>query len=126
MLTVQEFWNNIDRINPYRTLGALANASGMDYHRLTQQRSRGYMPKPEDLIRLSDATKHTIEALLLGTDERKQYAYSKRTERIANRCEFTATDTQLFMVEQILGIVSDYIVVEKKGRESSGKNSTTA
>ena len=124
MFTVQEFWDNIDRINPYQTLGALASASGMDYHRLTQQRSRGYMPKPEDLLRLSKATKHTIEALLTGIS-RKSF-YSARVERIASRCEYTASETQLFMVEQILGLASDYEVVEKKSDRIVKAGSTTA
>ena len=123
MFTVQEFWNNIDLINPYRSLGALAKASNIDYHRLTQQRSRGFMPKPEDLLRLSKATRRTIESLLTG--EEKRSIYSDRTERIANRCEYTATETQLFMVEQVLGIPSEYTVIEKKD-PAEEKGSTTA
>ena len=112
MFTVQEFWNNIDQINPYRSLGELAKASGIDYHRLTQQRSRGFMPKPEDLLRLSKATRKTIEALLTGIS--KKAFYSERTEKIANRCEYTATETQLFMVEQILGLPTEYTVTKKE------------
>lgn len=112
MFTVQEFWNNIDQINPYRSLGELAKASGIDYHRLTQQRSRGYMPKPEDLLRLSKALRKTIESLLTGNQNRA--FYSVRTERIANRCEYTATETQLFMVEQILGLPTEYVVTKKE------------
>lgn len=119
MFTVQEFWSNIDQINPYRSLGELARASGIDYHRLTQQRSRGYMPKPEDLLRLSGATKKTIESLLTGKANRT--FYSERTERIANRCEYTATETQLFMVEQILGLPTEYTVTKKEiERHTSG------
>ncbi len=112
MFTVQEFWSNIDQINPYRSLGELARASGIDYHRLTQQRSRGYMPKPEDLLRLSGATRKTIESLLTGRASKP--IYSSRTERIANRCEYTATETQLFMVEQILGLPTEYTVTKKE------------
>ncbi len=119
MFTVQEFWNNIDQINPYKSLGELAKASGIDYHRLTQQRSRGYMPKPEDLLRLSGATRKTIEALLTGRTGKA--FYSERTERIANRCEYTATETQLFMVEQILGLPTEYTVTKKEAeRHTSG------
>ena len=111
MFTVQEFWNNIDKINPYKSLGELARVSGIDYHRLTQQRSKGFMPKPEDLLRLSKSTKYTIEGLLTG-NARKSF-YSERVERIADRCQYMATDTQLFMVEQILGIPSKYTLVSK-------------
>ncbi len=124
MFTVQEFWDNIDQINPYRSLGELAKAGGIDYHRLTQQRSRGYMPKPEDLLRLSDATRQTIEALLTGT-KRKTF-YSERTERIANRCEYSATETQLFMVEQILNLPTEYEVIKKEGKERRNASGSIA
>lgn len=119
MFTVQEFWNNIDQVNPYRSLGELSRASGVDYHRLTQQRSRGYMPKPEDLLRLSKGTRISIESLLTGVQDK--LPYSKRVERIANRCEYTATETQLFMVEQILGLPTEY-EVRKKGSKSAGNH----
>lgn len=120
MFTVQEFWDNIDQINPYRSLGELAKASGIDYHRLTQQRSRGYMPKPEDLLRLSGATRKTVESLLTGKSCKS--FYSERTEKIANRCEYTATETQLFMVEQILGLPTEYTITKKEAERhtSSG------
>ena len=111
MLTVHEFWNNIDQINPYRTLGELAKASGIDYHRLTQQRSRGYMPKPEDLLKLSKCTKHTIESLLTGQNDRS--VYSKRVEMIANRCEYTANEEQLFFIEKILGLPTHSVLVSR-------------
>ena len=119
MFTVQEFWNNIDKINPYKSLGELTRASGIDYHRLTQQRSKGFMPKPEDLLRLSISTKCTVEELLTGI-KRKSF-YSERIERIADRCQYMASETQLFMIEQILGIPSKYELVkkeEKRGRSA--------
>ena len=127
MFTVQEFWNNIDQINPYRSLGELAKASGIDYHRLTQQRSRGYMPKPEDLLRLSQGTKHTIESLLTGVVNNKTI-YSKRTEAIANRCEFTATEEQLFFVETILGLPTHAVLVrqDKVSDEKQKRTSRSA
>ncbi len=122
MFTVQEFWNNIDQINPYRSLGELVRASGIDYHRLTQQRSRGYMPKPEDLLKLSHGTKHSIESLLTGSQSHS--FYPKRIERIADYCMYRATDEDILLVERILRIPSDYEVVEKKDDRAS--SSTTA
>lgn len=120
MFTTQEFWNHIDKINPYRSIAGLVQASGIDYHRLTQQRSRGYMPKPEDLLRLADATKHSIEFLLTGV-ERHSF-YPKRIECIADYCTYRATDEDLFAIERILRIPSNYEVVEKKDDHRASGN----
>ncbi len=122
MFTTREFWAHIDQINPYGSIAGLVQASGIDYHRLTQQRSRGFMPKPEDLLKLADATKHSIEFLLTGAERHSFYA--KRIERIADYCTYRASDEDLFVIERILKIPSDYEVVEKK-EKPAGKQTTS-
>lgn len=117
MFTPKEFWENVDAHNPYKTIGELIKAGNLNYYRIAQQRSDGIIPKAEDLVRLSNAMHKSLEFLLLGIDRK---VYSPRVETIANRCEYLASQEELLLIEHILRIPSDYEIVKKQKKESSG------
>ena len=116
MFDAREFWNNVDKNNPYKSIGELIRAGSMNYHRITQQRVDGIIPKAEDLLKLSTAMHKSIEFLLTGKDFIR---YSPRVEAIARHCQYFASDEDLYIVEKILKIDSEYQIVQK---ESKGKN----
>lgn len=115
MYDAKQFWSNIDACNPYKSIGELIRAGGMNYHRITQQRVDGTIPKAEDLLKLSGAIHKSIEFLLTGEDFS---VYSPRVEAIARRCEFTATEKELFIIETVLGLNSSSTVIDKDELES--------
>ncbi len=112
------FWKQIDNINPYGSAAALAKQMGVTYYAMKQWRADSRIPKAETLLQLSKTLNKSIEFLLTGEEKNR---YSDRVERIASRCQYSATETQLFMVEQILGLPTEYVVTKKENeREPSG------
>lgn len=77
------------------------------------------MPKPEDLLRLSKCMKRSIESLLTGQETKS--VYSRRVELIANRCEYSANEEQLFFVERILDLPTHSVLVSKSNYETENK-----
>lgn len=69
MLDGFEFWKLIDRLNPYKTVSELAEAAGINYHNIKQQRTDCRIPKAEDLFKLSRALNCSMEYLLTGKEE---------------------------------------------------------
>ena len=121
-----QFWKHIDEINPYGTVIELSKQMGVEYYALKQWRRDSRIPKAEDLYALAKALKKPMEFLLTGEEPRP--LFSSRVMEIADRCMYTASNEDLMLIERILRIPSDFEAVEKekRGRESSGKNSTTA
>ena len=109
-----KFWKQIDSLNPYGSAAALAKQMGVTYYAMKQWRADSRIPKAETLLQLSRVLNKSIEFLLTG-DEKPRY--SERIERIATRCQYTATETQIFMIEQILGLPSESELISKKDRE---------
>ena len=107
---------NIDNCNPYKSIGELIRAGNMNYHRITQQRVDGTIPKAEDLLRLSGAMNKSIEFLLTG-QERK--LYPKRIEKIADCCMYRASEEDILLIERVLRIQSPS-TEKKESRATSG------
>lgn len=112
MIDAKDFWDRVDKRNPYPTLMELAENSGCTYTKVRQQRVKRILPKTEDVFAISRQLNVSVDFLLTG--EALPTPYCKRVQRIANRCQISATEVQLFMVEQILDLPTDYEVVEKK------------
>lgn len=104
------FWARIDELNPYATLTLLAKKAGIEYWHLVQQRRKKSIPKAEDLLKLSTALHVSIERLLTG----KAIAYiPERVQKILNRLMYTASEEQVFAVEVLLGLQSEYTISKK-------------
>lgn len=69
MLDGYRFWQNVDRVNPYRSARAMAKEAGIDYKHMTQQRADSTVPKGADLLKISRAMHVSIESLLTGEDD---------------------------------------------------------
>ena len=116
MLNGKQFWAVVDSVSPYKKLAEFAKATGMAYNTVRQQRTDGTLPKAEDLYNISRALHKSMEYLLTGSDQDR---YSKRVEKIAWHCQNIASEDDLFIIEKILGISSDYEVTKKETGESS-------
>lgn len=110
------FWTNVDTCNPYKTIRGLCNATGLDYWNTTQQRSKNIIPKADVLLKISKAVHKSIEYLLTGKDHKE---YPPRIDAIARRCLYFASEEDLFLIERILNIPSDY---EIKRSDNKRKN----
>lgn len=122
MIDAKDFWDRVDEKNPYPTLMELAENSGCTYTKFRQQRVKKMLPKTEDVFAISRQLNVSVDFLLTG--EALPNLYCKRVQRIANRCQVSASEVQLFMVEQILDLPTDYEVVEKK-EGPAGKQATS-
>lgn len=122
MSIAKDFWDRVDKCNPYPTLMELAEHTGCTYTKFRQQRVKQILPKAEDVLSISRELLVTTDFLLTGM----KYAtiYKPRIEEIAKRCQFYATETDLAMIERILRIPGEFEVVEKKDDRAS--SSTTA
>lgn len=98
MLDGFNFWKNVDDNNPFKSASALAEAAGINYRHMIQQRADSTIPKAEDLMKLSMAMHKTIEFLLTGE---QNFIYPPRIERIAEAC-MRANDVDLSLVERVL------------------------
>ena len=79
------FWKRVDAIRPKNLdLKVFASDNGLDYIRLTNQRSDCRIPKLEDAFKLSVALNCTLEYLLTGEMGR---SYSARVAAIADVLE---------------------------------------
>lgn len=79
-----EFWKRMDKIRPKEDLKNFAKRNGLDYVRLTNQRSDGRIPKLEDAYRISVALGCSIEYLITGEDGHR---YSARVKAVADALE---------------------------------------
>ncbi len=106
----KEFWERIDELNPFATLTLLTKKAGIEYWHLVQQRKKKSIPKAEDLLKLSATLHVPIERLLTG----KAIVYiPERIQRIVNRLMCTASEEQVFAVEVLLGLQSEYTLSKK-------------
>lgn len=116
----KEFWERIDELNPFATLTLLTKKAGIEYWHLVQQRKKKSIPKAEDLLKLSATLHVPIERLLTG----KAISYiPERVQKIMNRLMYTASEEQLFAVEILLGLQSEYTISKK---DEIKRNSSSA
>lgn len=116
----KEFWERIDELNPFATLTLLTKKAGIEYWHLVQQRKKKSIPKAEDLLKLSATLHVPIERLLTG----KAIVYiPERVQKIMNRLMYTASEEQLFAVEVLLGLQSEYTISKK---DEIKRNSSSA
>lgn len=101
MLGIVEFWNHIDKINPYDSLKQLCIRAGLNPKQIYQQRQRYYMPKPETLLQLSEAMGVSMECLLTGEESP---AYSDEIEEIARWLKLFGTDEDFRLIRRVLGM----------------------
>ena len=106
MVTAKEFWDLVDNNNPYKTVGKLVAITGINYHRMTQQRCDEVIPKVEDLYKISQAIGKSMEFLLTGKEEPKKIEKKlpDRIEKIIFYLEHLATEEDFRLVERILRI----------------------
>lgn len=64
------FWKRFDQLRPKEDLKVFAKRNGIDYVRLTNQRSDCRIPKLEDAYRLSIALGCSLESLITGEEIR--------------------------------------------------------
>ena len=119
MIDAKQFWNRVDDCNPYPTLMELAEKVDCTYTKFRQQRVKKLIPKTEDVYRLSKELNVTMEFLLAG--EKSPPIYPERIDKIAKRCNYIASNMQLFLIESILGIDSEYTVVRKDSLNEYGE-----
>lgn len=100
MLSVLEFWNNIDRLNPYGSTKKLCDKAGIHYKNTCQQRADGYMPKPETLLKLAKALNTSIECLLTGKEA--PLKYSPEVEDIAKWLNLFGTNEDFTIIRRLL------------------------
>lgn len=91
------FWKRVDEMRPDGDLKTFAKANGLDYIRLTNQRSDCRIPKLEDAFRISVALGCSMEYLLTGEIAQN---YNARIIAIANALE--ANPDKLDAVEILL------------------------
>lgn len=101
MLNVIDFWNHLDKINPYSSVKELCDKAGINSHTIYQQRQRFYMPKPETLLLLSNAIGVSLEFLLTGKDEPM---YSKDIDEIARWLKLFGTKDDFRLIRRVLGM----------------------
>lgn len=82
MNTGFEFWKLVDRLNPYRTMSQLAEAAGLNYLNIKQQRTDCRIPKAEDLFKLANALHVSIETLLTGKEEKDENPISEEARYV--------------------------------------------
>lgn len=114
-LDADAFWKRVDDANPYNSLLELSEKIGIGYSKLRQQRVKHMIPKSADLYRLAKELRVSMEYLIDGSIEPSRY--SPRTEKVARRFEYTATDNQRFVIENILGLESEYMLKKKEGED---------
>ena len=115
MFNGEQFWSQIDEISPYKTIFDFAKAVGMPYDTVRQQRHDKTIPRrPKDLLNIATTLDKSIEFLLTGEEKiGKKNPLSRRAEKIAWHCDNTASDEDLFIIERILDINSEYEITKK-------------
>lgn len=111
-----DFWKTVDGCNPYKTIRGLCEVTGLNYWNTAQQRSKNIIPKADVLLKISEAVNKSVDYLLTGK-ERKDYP--PRIDAIARRCLYFASTEDLFLIEHILKIPSDYEVIKRRPREGN-------
>lgn len=101
------FWKRVDKIRPKEDLKVFAKKSGLDYVRLTNQRSDCRIPKLEDAYMISVALGCSIEYLITGEESHR---YDARIIAIANALE--ADPEKLDAVEVLLFDKKSWTVIE--------------
>lgn len=99
MFNTEEFWDNLKLINPYPSLSKLCEMTGISYKNTVQQIQKGYMPKPETLLKFSDGIGVTINTLL---DGRKGSQYKPEVEEIAKWLQVFGTDEDFRCIRYML------------------------
>ena len=94
-----QFWNNIDKINPYKSTRQLCLKANVNYHNICQQRSDGYLPKPETLLLLSKAMAVSMETLLTGEES---HIYKSEVEEIAKWLQLFGTPEDFEIIRRLL------------------------
>lgn len=101
MLGTVEFWNHLDRVNPYDSLKQLCIRAKVNYNTICKQRSNQFLPKPETLLQLSEAMGVSMECLLTGEESP---AYSDEIEEIARWLKLFGTDEDFRLIRRVLGM----------------------
>ena len=99
MLSVYEFWKNLDKQNPYDSLRVLCERAGINYNSTLKQRCNCYMPKPEALLLLSKAMSVSIETLLTGEES---HIYKSEVEEIAKWLQLFGTPEDYEIIRRLL------------------------
>ena len=111
MLSIEDFWNHIDKINPYESLKQLCIRANINYNTICKQRTHLYMPKPETLLQLAQALGVSIECLLTGEDSP---AYSDEIEEIARWLKLFGTEEDFRLIRRVLGMPGKNNTVSNK------------
>ena len=64
-----KFWETVDQLRPEGDLKTFVKNNGLDYVRITNQRSDCRIPKLEDAYAIAKALDVSIEHLITGTDD---------------------------------------------------------
>ena len=111
MLSIVEFWEHLDKINPYGSMRQLCAKAGIDPRQIYQQRQKFYMPKPETLLQLAQTLGVSIECLLTGEDSP---AYSDEIEEIARWLKLFGTEEDFRLIRRVLGMPGKNNTVSNK------------
>lgn len=65
-LLAYDFWNRIDKLKGDTKLTQIAEATGINYQTLRNQRSENRYPKKEDMGKIADYLSTTVEFLMTG------------------------------------------------------------
>lgn len=95
-----QFWKVVDECNPYKTVLELSKKIGAKYTKIRQKRAKGTFPKAVDLYLISKETKSSMEYLMTG--KKSSSSLSPRLERILFRIKYSATESDLILIERIL------------------------
>lgn len=117
----KEFWELIENISPFSRWMDFAEKCGMSYNTVKQQRHDKTIPRTSDIVKIAEALNVSVDYLLTGKEKN---LYDDRINKIAWHCQNIASDEDLFIIERILGIQSQYEIVKKS--ENKRKNSGIA
>lgn len=98
------FWKRFDSLRPQGDLKEFVREHGLDYVRVTNQRSDCRMPKINDLYAIAQSLNVSIEYLLTGKDTKLQ-AYPPRIQAVVDI--LLEDDTKLNAVCTLLQIPAE-------------------
>lgn len=118
-----EFWKRVDELRGERTLADISRATGIDNHKIRQQRSDNRFPKPEDLRKIAEYLGTSEEYLLTGlvkeSEARKKDTMSPEALAVEKDDRLKALVRACMRDDRLLDIIS--AVVESSEKTLSKK-----
>ncbi len=82
--TGKEFWERVDKLNPFKSIKKLSITATIDYNTIKKQRSELRYPKVDTIIQIAKVLNCSVDFLVTGKIEPTK-SYPAQIEEIADK-----------------------------------------